>query len=104
MQEPRRHIIVTDLIDVMGNLRRLPNAARRSFHLDAGMLASGYLQTRANAPRRAQGYFSASRSGVTSSGAFTSRIEEHLAIGLWRRGELPLPNGERLRLLDYQTH
>lgn len=58
---------------------------------------------RANAPRRTQGYYSANRSGVTSSGAFTNRVEERLAVGLRRRGELALPNGERLRLLDYQT-
>src|SRR5580704_12560497 len=58
---------------------------------------------RSNAPRRAQGYFSTSRSGVTSSGGFTNRIEEHLAVALWCRAELALPNGELLRLLDYQT-
>lgn len=67
------------------------------------MLAAGYFQARATAPRRAQGYFSTSRSGVTSSGAFTTRKEEHLAVGLCRRGELALPSGERLQLLDYQT-
>ena len=67
------------------------------------MLAAGYFEASATSPRRAQGYFSTSRSGVTSSGAFTTRKEEHLAVGLCRRGELALPSGERLQLLDYQT-
>lgn len=94
---------ITNLIDLKNDLRASPKLARQSLRLDAGILAAGYFQTRANAPRRAQGYLSTSRSNVTSSGAFTNRIEEHLAVGLCRRGELALPNGERLRLLDYQT-
>jgi hypothetical protein len=98
-----RRDVITNLIDLKSDLRRLPKSGRRSLRLDANMLAAGYFQMRSNAPRRAQGYFSATHSGVTSSGGFTNRIEEHLAVALWCRGELALPNGERLRLLDYQT-
>jgi hypothetical protein len=93
---------ITDLIELKERLRRLRKADRQSLRLDAAGLAAGYRDLRANAPRRAQGYLSQRHLGITSSRGSSNRQEEHLAAGLFRRGELPLPNGERLRLLDYQ--
>jgi hypothetical protein len=94
---------IINLIDLKERLRRMPRADRQSLRLDVRELADGYVEMRAKAPRRSQGYFSTSRSGFPSTGAFSNRTEEHLAIGLWRRGELVLPDCDRLRLLDYQT-
>lgn len=91
-----------DLIKLKEDLRRLPKAGRSSFNLVVDELAAGYRQLRDMAPSRTQGYLSNSRSGVTSSGESSNRREEHLAVGLFNRKELGLPNGERLRLLDYQ--
>jgi hypothetical protein len=48
------------------------------------------------------GYLPPARIGVTSSGGASNRSEEHLAGGLFLRGELSLPNGEAWTLLDYQ--
>jgi hypothetical protein len=93
---------MASMLELKARLRLLPKADRRSLLLDAGDLAAGYYEQRARAPRRAQGYLSLSRSGVTSSGDISTRAEEHLAVGLFLRRELALPNGERLTLLDYQ--
>lgn len=93
---------ITNLIELKDWLRRSSRSAREGSFPDTDALADGYWHMRATAPRRIQGYFSKSRSGVTCSLGFSNREEEHLAVGLWRRRELVLPNGERLRLFDYQ--
>jgi hypothetical protein len=99
----KRRNAITKLIDLKNYLRRQPKADRQSLRLDERALVEGYVEMRASAPRRAQGYLSTTRLGFPSSGAYSNRGEEHLAIALWRRGELVLPNGDRLRVLDYQT-
>jgi hypothetical protein len=81
-----------DLIELKERLR----------HVNADGLAIGYHCLCAHAPRRAQRYLSPQHFGITSSGDRSNRIEEHLAAGLFLRRELILPNGERLRLIDYQ--
>ncbi len=86
----------------MQRLRSLSKGARTSLCMDAETIALAYHEQRARAPRRTNGYFSHARSGVTSSGDASRRTEEHLAIGLFLRGELCLPNTAPLRLLDYQ--
>lgn len=90
-----------DLIDVKERLRRLSKAERQALVLDPAALARGYHRLRETAPRRAQGYLSKNRTGVTASGAASNRIEEHLAVALFNRGALMLPE-EPLTLLDYQ--
>lgn len=93
---------ITSLIELKEHLRLRSKAKRKSFRLDADELAAAYHVQRKCSPRRAQGYLSSTRIGVTSSGGASNRTEEHLAVGLFLRGELSLPNGEALTLLDYQ--
>lgn len=90
-----------DLIDVKGRLRRLPKAERTALVLDPAALARGYHRLRETAPHRGQGYLSKNRTGVTASGDASNRIEEHLAVALFNRGALMLPE-ESLALVDYQ--
>lgn len=80
----------------------MSKAGRYSLRLNADDLAAAYRDQRDHAPRRARGYFSASRSGVSHDGNASNRTEEHLAVDLFLRGGLTLPNGEQLTLLDYQ--
>ena len=81
---------MTDLIELMNNLRRLPKAERERLKLDADDLAEGYRQLRANAPRRHQGYLSPTRTG--DSDTVSNRVEEHLAMALYKIGKIALPN------------
>jgi len=76
--------------------------------LDAGELAAGYQQLMGSAPnrhKRNKRYF-VGHTGVTSSGGYSNRREEHLAVALWnssRAGRsFALPDGGSLELLDYQ--
>ena len=92
---------MTSLIELMQRLRHLPKSERTLLKLDAEHLAEGYRQLLAIAPRRVQPYYSLTRSGL--DGAPTIRLEEYLAAALWRGREIALPDGVRLRLLDYQT-
>jgi hypothetical protein len=94
--------LITSLVELKEHLRLQSRAARKSFRLDVDELVAAYHVQRDCSPRRSQGYLSASRIGVTSSGGASNRAEEHLAVGLFLRGELSLPNGEALTLLDYQ--
>jgi hypothetical protein len=91
---------MTNLIDLMQSLRRMPKSERALLRLNAGDLADGFRQLRENAPRRLQGFYSPTRSGL--NGEPTIRMEEYVAAALWRKGDIALPNGERLHLLDYQ--
>jgi len=49
-----------------------------------------------------RGIFSVKLAGVTSSGAASNRIEEHLAVALFNYGAL-MPPDERLALVDYEA-
>ena len=91
-----------DLIQLKDDLRKLPQAKRVSLDFTVDEIAAGYHQLRANAPHRTQGYLSESRAGIPSSGDSSNRAEEHLAMGLRNRRQLVLPDGGRLRLIDYQ--
>jgi hypothetical protein len=91
-----------DLIELKEQLRQFPKADRQSLCVGADGLAIGYHRLCTHAPRRAQRYLSPQHFGITSSGDWSNRIEEHLAAGLFLRRELILPNGERLRLIDYR--
>ena len=71
-----------------------------------------YERLRASAPRRhsrGKRYFSPqSRSGITRSGSYSNREEEHLAIALWQHsltgnGLQVHGLGSDLRIVDYQT-
>ncbi|MEA1890214.1 MAG: hypothetical protein U9N50_10600 [Pseudomonadota bacterium] len=71
-------------------------------------LIAAYHRMREIAPKRHErkkAYF-VDHTGFTSSGAYSNRREEHLAIALWNSskddGHLQLPNGQPLSLLDYQ--
>jgi hypothetical protein len=93
---------IISLLEWKERLRRLSKADREVLRLHAADLAVAYHEQRLHAPRRAQGYFSRSRTGVTSSAEGSNRVEEILAASLFRRGSLSLPNGDSLTLLDYQ--
>jgi hypothetical protein len=71
-------------------------------------LIEGYRQLKSAAPRRHLRnlkYF-VGHNGVTSSGAFSNRREEHLAVALWNQcqqsGPLQMASMGALLLLDYQ--
>jgi hypothetical protein len=73
-------------------------------------LARHYRAEVAHAPNRAgvgKPYLVATHQGIPSTGAFTNRNEEHLALAIFDRYGLPsaglqLPDGEELHILDYQ--
>jgi len=76
--------------------------------LDPSDLVTAYHRLRESAPsRHASGirYF-VDHAGVTSSGGFSNRREEHLAVALWNAAQegtpLTMPNDDSLRILDYQ--
>jgi len=76
--------------------------------LEADDLVCAYHRARDLAPHRharKKRYF-VGHSGVTSSGEYSNRREEHLAIALWNatqeRSPLRMPGGSPLHLLDYQ--
>lgn len=73
-------------------------------------LAQHYQVEMAHAPNRAgvgKSYLVATHQGIPSTGTFTNRNEEHLALAIFNRyrppsAELQLPDGEELHILDYQ--
>ncbi len=71
--------------------------------VDRNALCEEYKKLRQCAPRRAnvgKSYFVDRHCGKVPS---SNRVEEHLAIALWRfKGCWPRPDGSRFRLLDYQ--
>ena len=76
--------------------------------VDRCELQKEYQELRSRAPRRSSDYFR-EHDGTLSTrnkdkyfGHKTNRFEEHLAIALWRIKFWPCPNGDKLRLLDYQ--
>jgi hypothetical protein len=93
---------ITYLIELKEELRQASKADRRLLYLEIDSVAVGYRWLCAHAPSRKQGYLSDRRSGVTSSGRSSNRVEEHLAVGLFNKKALVLPNGGCLSLLDYQ--
>ncbi|MEA2009299.1 MAG: hypothetical protein U9N78_01185 [Actinomycetota bacterium] len=84
-------------------ISRFSNACSQ---LDAAELVDGYGTLMARAPHRhhfKRRYF-VGHDGRPSSGAWTNRIEEHLAIALVNdRSTWTLPDGGSLDLLDYQV-
>ena len=78
-------------------------------HLDVTVVFDGYAELLQNAPRRHERgkSYLGGRTGVTGSGSYSDRREEHLAVALYNasRGQVPfaLPDGRTLAFLDYQT-
>ena len=88
---------------------RITRFGAAAARLNADVLAAFYTDLRERAPnrhRRGKRYFEG-RSGVTSSGQYSNRREEHLAVALRNAFSetilLQLPDGRTLRILDYQT-
>jgi hypothetical protein len=76
--------------------------------LDPNELVTAYHRVRESAPHRHERnkrYF-VGHSGVTSSGGYSNRREEHLAVALWNSSQagctFALPDGCTLEFLDYQ--
>ncbi len=90
------------LVDLISRLRKLPKSDRKMLTLDGSHLADAFHQQRERAPRRAQGYLSSTRAGVTPADDTSNRAEERLAATLFRAGGLRLEDGSQLTFLDYQ--
>jgi len=76
--------------------------------IDVGLLVDGYKELRETAPSRHSknlSYLITNHDGVPSTGAATTRREEHLALALWndQSGGFDLPDGSSLQLIDYQV-
>jgi hypothetical protein len=71
-------------------------------------LVRAYHRVRESAPSRhaRNKLYFVGHSGVTSSGEYSNRREEHLAVALWNASQdgppMRMPGGDRLRILDYQ--
>jgi hypothetical protein len=87
---------MTMVTDLLQSLRR-----RSDTELPLDVLVGAYLKQVVTAPRRTRGYF-VGHDGTTPSQGKSNRSEEHLAMALFRAGQVTLPDGERLRWLDYQ--
>jgi len=92
-----------------GEVNRTSEFASVASTLDIPRLAQMYAQLTADAPRRhprGKRYLSG-RTGITSSGEFSNRNEEHLAVALFNAsrsgGRFDLPDRRQLTLIDYQT-
>ena len=90
-------------------VNRLTGLSTTTSTLHARDLVEGYFALLEAAPRRhdiGKVYFTG-RTGVTSSGQYSNRREEHLAIALRNAyhgsTSLLLPDGRPLKLLDYQV-
>ena len=90
-------------------VNRITGYGPATARLDARDLAALYTDLCTSAPRRhrrGKQYFEG-RSGITSSGQYSNRREEHLAVALRNAFSdnlpLQLPDGRTLRILDYQT-
>lgn len=74
--------------------------------LDSEELGIAYENLMQDAPRRhprGRQYF-VGHNGIPSTGAYTNRIEEHLAIALWHDARTwQVPGGRSIELLDYQV-
>ena len=90
-------------------INRITGFAEATALLSPEELATLYTDLRASAPSRHRRglYYFEGRTGITSSGQYSSRREEHLAVALrntfCRDRHLQLDNGQTLSLLDYQT-
>lgn len=103
--QPHKLVALYSTLEV----NRITGFGAAAARLNAGELAALYTDLRTSAPhrhRRGKRYFEG-RSGVTSSGQYSNRREEHLAVALRNAFNesmlLQLPDGHTLRILDYQT-
>jgi hypothetical protein len=82
--------------------------AEAASQVDPAELASHYRSLQDGAPKRhsvGKKYF-VGHTGIPSSGSYSNRSEEHLAIALFNGrhgGSLRLPDGSVLNLIDYQV-
>jgi hypothetical protein len=101
--------LAIDLLELYKDpaIKRLRGHAERIRILDHERLAGAYRRLRDSAPRRHQRgkrYF-VEHDGCPSGIPDSRRREEHLALALWNEGQhrsFALPDGRRLRFLDYQ--
>lgn len=91
-----------DLLSLKDSLRNGRKAGRAALALDAESLACAYERFVPSAPRRNRPYLSSTRNGITSSGAFSNREEEHLAVALFQEKTMQMPDGSSIQLADYQ--
>lgn len=75
-------------------------------NMDVNRICEGYRQLRdVDAPQRVSPYFQETHNGISSSGASSTRREEHLALFNASRGNkiFKLPDGRLIDFVDYQT-
>jgi hypothetical protein len=90
-------------------VNQISNFAYYAGHLDILNLERCYMDLFQGAPRRAErgkAYFVEGHNGITSSGSYSNRSEEHLAVALFnatKNGkDFILADGRELSFLDYQ--
>jgi len=105
-----KHNLPLDLLELYKHpaINHISGFYELAKQIDHQELTNAYYRARESAPHRharKKRYF-VGHSGVTSSGGYSNRREEHLAIALWNstqeRKPLVLPEGHTLELLDYQ--
>jgi len=77
-------------------------------NMDIHKICDGYRQLRdIDAPQRMNPYFVESHNGISSSGAASTRREEHLALAIFNasraNNKFHLPDGRLIDFIDYQT-
>ena len=77
-------------------------------NMDINGICNGYRQLRdIDAPQRVSPYFVESHNGISSSGATSTRREEHLALAIFNASRankiFKLPDGRLIDFIDYQT-
>ncbi len=90
-------------------VNHISNFADSARRLDILKLEKSYIELFKGAPRRAGrglAYFVEGHNGITSSGSYSNRTEEHLAVALFnatKNGkDFSLADGQRFSFLDYQ--
>ena len=90
-------------------VNHISNFADSAGRLDILKLEKSYVELLKGAPKRAgrgKDYFVKGHNGITSSGSYSNRTEEHLAVALFnatKNGkDFSLAGDQRLSFLDYQ--
>ena len=91
------------------SVNQLSGFSQTAAEIEVDRLADAYAELREVAPKRhaSNRSYLAGRDGVTSSGRYSNRREEHLAVALCNASQegasFTLPDGAGLEFIDYQT-
>ncbi len=105
-----KHDLPSNLLEIYKHrsINQVSGFCKVTNQVNPNDLVTAYHRVRDSAPSRharSKEYF-VGHSGVTSSGGYSNRREEHLAVALWNATQegasMDMPGGENLRFLDYQ--